>query len=144
MTPMRASRPVVLLGVAWLLAAADDKPPAALEPIYQGQATGIMGSSVDGPANEPVGIIVDVLVDDQGQPRAVVIDFGGFMGVGKRRIAVAWRALHFLPAAQQHRVRIDLTLDQIKATPDFNAGARPVDPPIKMAAPPPGPAAADQ
>lgn len=116
-----------------------DAPPANQELIYQGEATSILGRSVQGPTGDQVGRIVDVLVDDQGQPRAAVIDFGGFMGVGKRRIAVAWRALHFLPAAQQHHIRIDMTVDQIKSTPEFNPAPRPLGPPVTMAAPPPSP-----
>lgn len=126
---------------AALLAAAPalaDDTPANQELIYSGEATGILGRSVYGPSVEQVGRIVDVLVDDQGQPRAAVIDFGGFMGLGNRRIAVAWRALHFLPAAQHH-IRIDLTVDQIKATPDYKPSVKPLGPPMTMAAPPPSP-----
>ena len=136
---MRRLRLLGLLLAAGLLAAADEKPPANLELIYQGQAVGILGRSVDGPDQEKVGQIVDVLVDDQGQPRAAVIDFGGFMGLGKRRIAVAWRALHFLPAAQKKRIRIDLDVDQIKATPEYDPEAQPLGPPTTMAVPPPPP-----
>lgn len=117
----------------------DQPPPATQELIYRGEATSILGRSVHGPDGNQVGRIADVLVDDQGQPRAAVIDFGGFMGVGNRRIAVAWRALHFLPAAQQYHIRIDMTVDQIKATPEYKPAARPLDPPMTMAAPPPSP-----
>lgn len=120
-------------------APSDEAPPATQELIYRGEATSILGRSVHGPDDNQVGRIVDVLVDDQGQPRAAVIDFGGFMGIGKRRIAVAWRALHFLPAAQEYRIRIDMTVDQIKATPEYKPAARPLDPPMTMAAPPPSP-----
>ena len=74
-------------------------PPASQEIIYGGEATSILGRQVTGPDRGAVGRIVDVLVDDTGQPRAVVIDLGGFMGIGNRRIAVAWRALHFAPGA---------------------------------------------
>lgn len=116
-----------------------DTAPATQEVIYSGEATGILGRSVHGPKDEQVGRIVDVLVDDQGQPRAAVIDFGGFMGVGNRRIAVAWRALHFLPAAEQHHIRIDLTVDQISQTPDYKPVPKPLGPPMTMAAPPPPP-----
>ena len=118
---------------------AADTPAAFQELIYSGEAAGILGRSVHGPEDEQVGQIVDVLVDDQGLPRAAVIDFGGFMGVGKRRIAVAWRALHFIPAAEQKAIRIDLTVDQIKETPDFKPVAKPLGPPLTMAAPPPPP-----
>ncbi len=120
-------------------AAPDSAPPANQELIYQGEATGILGRGVHDPAGDQVGRIVDVLVDDQGQPRAAVIDFGGFMGVGNRRIAVAWRALHFLPAAEAHHIRIDMTVDQIKATPDYKPTSRPTDQPMTIAAPPPSP-----
>ena len=44
-----------------------------------------------------MGRIVDVLVDRRGQVRAAIIDFGGFLGVGSRKIAVDWSALHFPP-----------------------------------------------
>ena len=116
-----------------------EQPPANQEIIYKGEATPILGRSVRDPDNNEVGRIVDVLVDDQGQPRAALIDFGGFMGIGNRRIAVAWRALHFLPAAQHYQIRIDLTADQIKATPEYKRAPRPDAPPVTMAAPPPAP-----
>ncbi len=89
------------------------------------------------PDGNEVGRITDVLVDDQGMPRAALIDFGGFMGIGNRRIAVAWRALHFLPAAEQRQIRLEMTVDQIKATPDFKPALRPDAPPVTMAVPPP-------
>lgn len=118
-------------------AAPPSPPPANQELIYKGEATRIIGRTVRDPDNNEVGRIVDVLVDDQGMPRAALIDFGGFMGVGNRRIAVAWRALHFLPAAEQHQIRLDMTADQIKATPDFKPTPRPDAPPVTMAVPPP-------
>jgi hypothetical protein len=40
--------------------------------------------------SEDMGRIVDVIVDRSGQVRAAVIDFGGFLGVGSRKIAVDW------------------------------------------------------
>ncbi len=119
--------------------AAPVPPPANQEIIYKGEATRILGRSVRDPDNNQVGRIVDVLVDDQGVPRAALIDFGGYMGVGNRRIAVAWRALHFLPAAEHFQIRIDMTADQIKETPDFKPVVRADAPPVTMAAPPPPP-----
>ena len=116
--------------------AAPVPPPANQEIIYKGEATRIIGRSVRDPDNNVVGRIVDILVDDQGVPRAALIDFGGYMGVGNRRIAVAWRTLHFLPAAEQHQIRLDMTADQIKETPDFKPAPRADAPPVTMAAPP--------
>src|SRR5215475_12572488 len=61
----------------------------------QQEVQGILGREVRSGANENMGRIVDVLVDRNGQVRAAIIDFGGFLGVGNRKIAVAWNALRF-------------------------------------------------
>ena len=108
-------------------------PPASQELIYQGEATSILGRQVSGPDDKNVGRIVDVLVDDQGQPRAAVVDVGGFLGIGNRRIAVVWRALHFAPEATgEGKIRLEMTVDQIKATPEY----KPISTPVVVAAPP--------
>lgn len=126
--------------LAGTLARADETPPAERAFIYQGEATSILGRVVRDPAGNTVGRIVDVLVDDQGQPRAAVIDFGGFMGIGNRRIAVAWRALHFLPVAEHAQILLEMTADQIKSVPEYKRPpASPDAPPVTVAVPPPAP-----
>ncbi len=66
-----------------------------------------------------MGQIVNVIVDHAGQPRAVVIDFAVFLGVGSRKIAVDWSALHFAPEGKADQVTLDLTPDQLKAAPEY-------------------------
>ena len=111
-------------------------PPAAQEVIYSGEATSILGRVVSGPEDKPVGRIIDVLVDDAGQPRAAVIDVGGFMGIGNRHVAVAWRALRFAANAKgPGDISIDMTAAQIAGTPEFEH----VGKPVTVAAPPPAP-----
>jgi hypothetical protein len=108
-------------------------PPASQELIFQGEATGILGREVDGPDGKTVGRIVDVLVSDLGLPLAVVVDVGGFLGIGNRRIAVVWRALHFTPAASgEGTITLEMTVNQIKATPEY----KPASAPVVVAAPP--------
>jgi hypothetical protein len=54
---------------------------------------------------------------------AAIIDFGGFLGVGSRKIAIEWKALHFVPAAgKPHLVVLELTRDQVKPAPDYKEG----------------------
>lgn len=86
----------------------------------------ILGREVRSTADENMGRIVDVLVDGQGVTRAAIIDFGGFLGVGSRKIAVAWQALHFVPAAEKkYGIVLELTRDQVKPAPEYKEG-RPV------------------
>jgi hypothetical protein len=103
------------------------EPPASQMLIYQGEATSILGRQVTGPDAKTVGRIVDVLVDDLGQPSAVVVDVGGFLGIGVRRIAVVWRALRFMrDPAGEGQILLEMTANQIKATPEYKAADRPV------------------
>jgi hypothetical protein len=84
------------------------------------EVQGILGKEVRSAANENMGRIVDVMVDQSGQARAAVIDFGGFLGVGSRKIAVAWNALRFpLNQKKGERIALELTRDQVRAAPEF-------------------------
>jgi len=81
---------------------------------------GILGKEVRSAADENMGRIVDVIVDRSAQVRAAVIDFGGFLGVGSRKIAVAWDALRFPQDAKKgERIALELTSDQVRAAPEF-------------------------
>jgi hypothetical protein len=87
------------------------------------EARGILGNEVRSAANEDMGRIVDVIVDSAGRTRAAIIDFGGFLGVGSRKIAVEWKALHFVPAAsKRYGIVLELTRDQVKLAPEFKEG----------------------
>jgi PRC-barrel domain len=84
---------------------------------------GILGKEVRSATGENMGRIVDVVVDRSGQVRAAVIDFGGFLGVGSRKIAVDWNALHFpRPGDKAGRVTLEFTRDQLKAGPEYQDG----------------------
>ena len=59
------------------------------------ELTGLLGHAVVDAGGSELGRIVDLLADAQGRVRAVVVDVGGFMGLGNRKVAVAWSALRF-------------------------------------------------
>jgi sporulation protein YlmC with PRC-barrel domain len=102
--------------------AATEVPPAVVI-LKSHQLEGILGKEVRSATGENMGRIVDVVVDPSGQVRAAVIDFGGFLGVGSRKIAVDWSALSFPPANDKAgRVTLEFTRDQVKAGPEFQAG----------------------
>jgi hypothetical protein len=101
-------------------AAAPLVPPPSVTVINAVDAHGILGRDVRGAANEDMGRIVDVIVDRGGLVRAAVIDFGGFLGVGSRRIVVDWSALHFWNVANPNKsITLELTRDQVKAAPEY-------------------------
>jgi hypothetical protein len=93
--------------------------PPAVQSVAAEDAEAILGQRVTDTEGEEIGRLVDVLVDANSQPQAAVIDFGGFMGVGNRKIAVHWSALHFNPADPKNKVVLNMTQDQIKTAPEF-------------------------
>jgi hypothetical protein len=82
----------------------------------------VLGREVRSVADENMGRIVDIIVDRSGQVRAGVIDFGGFLGVGSRKIAVDWSILRFGSGEKSDRVVVDLTRAQVKAAPEYKGG----------------------
>ena len=112
--------------LAFLLAAAPTPPAGEVQQVPPEQALAILGQKVADPEGKDIGQLVDVLIDRDGQPQAAVIDFGGFMGVGSRKIAVHWSTLHFAPGDTKHPVTLDLTPDQIKAAPEYKDVTKPV------------------
>jgi hypothetical protein len=83
----------------------------------------ILGKEVRSSADEHMGRIVNVITDRSVQPRAAIIDFGGFLGIGSRRLAVDWNLLHFRPAGDESgSMIVELTADQVRAAPEYKEG----------------------
>jgi PRC-barrel domain len=99
-------------------------PPPTVTVIEAADAHGVLGRDVRSTTGDDMGRIVDVIVDRAGQVRAAVIDFGGFLGVGSRKIVVDWNALHFGQIANKgESITLELTKDQVKAAPEYKEDA---------------------
>jgi hypothetical protein len=100
--------------------AKEPAPPPSVTIIAPREAHGVLGRDVRSPTDEDMGRIVDVIVDRAGVVRAAVIDFGGFLGVGSRKIVVDWNALHFGQIANKgDRITLELTKEQVNAAPEY-------------------------
>jgi PRC-barrel domain len=113
--------------------------PENLEPLPPTEVINILGRKVRGTNNEDLGLVVDVVVDAEGTARAAVIDFGGFLGVGSRKIAVDWRLLRFSPGIRDHPVSLSLGRPEIQAAPEYKPDAASA----AMVGPPERPSSAD-
>ncbi len=91
--------------------------------VIDGQAAeSLLGKKVQSVKGEDLGRIVDVIVDKVGQIRAAVIDFGGFLGVGSRKIAVDWHAIHMTPDGKLDHLVVSLPQDQLRSAPAYKEG----------------------
>jgi hypothetical protein len=133
---------LIALGAAMPVSVAEDNPapartdqpdngspanPPGISPavpiLESHELQGILGKEVRSATDENMGRIVDVVVDRTGQVHAAVIDFGGFLGVGSRKIAVDWAALRFpRPGDKAGHVTLEFTRDQVKAGPEYHDG----------------------
>ena len=82
----------------------------------------LLGKSVRAMNGDDLGRIIDVIIDRDGRPRAAVIDFGGFLGVGSRKIAVDWRVLKFTTEGKVGRLVLQLNRNQVRVSPEYKAG----------------------
>jgi sporulation protein YlmC with PRC-barrel domain len=86
------------------------------------EVSAILGKNVRSNTGEDMGRIIDVIVSRDGQIRAAIIDFGGFLGIGVRKIAVDWRALNFAPASKPGTITLDMTRNQVRLAPEYKRG----------------------
>jgi hypothetical protein len=104
---------------------ADGDAPGTV--IMQGKTlASMLGREVRTRVEEDVGRIIDLLADRNGQVQAAVIELGGFLGIGTRKIAVEWSALSFEPKGPQSVVILEMTRDQLRMAPEY----RPSEPAI--------------
>ena len=121
-----APPPVVQPAPAPAMSAVQPPPPVVpAEQVAPTELTGLLGHAVVDAGGTEFGRIVDLLADGQGRVRAVVVDVGGFMGLGNRKVAVAWSALRFAVGEKGPVMSIVIPPDRIKSWADYIAG-RPV------------------
>jgi hypothetical protein len=94
-------------------------PPPRMTVFHRAES--VLGKTLTGASGESAGRIVDVLADPTGRVCAAVVDFGGFMGVGSRRIAVDWHDLRF----EGSKITVDLTPEKLSRAPQVREG-RPI------------------
>jgi len=129
--PPAGDQPAAPAAPAPAAAPAATPPPAEAPPGSAGtpatvlddqQVVAILGRNVRGREGEDMGRIVDVIVNRSGQVRAAIIDFGGFLGVGSRKVAVDWSALRFEPTGKPDRITVDLARNSVRLAPEYKEG----------------------
>ncbi|PAP99455.1 PRC-barrel domain-containing protein [Mesorhizobium mediterraneum] len=110
--------------------AVQDTAPAAPIPRAEGSlVTNIIGESVyNGTADdaENIGNVSDVVFDENGQAKSVVIGVGGFLGVGAKNVTFDYSKLQWAERNGDRWLIAQTTKDELTAQPDFDR--KPYDP----------------
>lgn len=81
----------------------------------------LKGINVYGTNDEHIGTIGDLALNEDGSVDALIIDFGGFLGIGTKPVAVAFEDLSFLADPNNNRsLVLPITREQMEAAPAFN------------------------
>ena len=124
-SPLTTSCGLAPMGAAFAASAlkyAGNGPPAAEirpEAATHNTLESVLGREVRTSTDRDVGRIIDVLVDRNGRVEAVVIEFGGFLGIGTRKIAVDWSAVRFDAGGDRSVLPVDVTHDQLRIAPEY-------------------------
>jgi sporulation protein YlmC with PRC-barrel domain len=84
-------------------------------------ADDLTGTDVYGPNDEHIGTVGDLVLGEDDTIDAVIIDFGGFLGIGVKQVAVAYENLQFLGDEAGNRILVlNMTREQMEQAPEYN------------------------
>jgi hypothetical protein len=104
----------LLLGPPLAVARAAEGGQASAVPF---KLESVLGRDVSTSPDGDAGRIIDLLVDRDGTVRAAVVEFGGFLGIGTRKIAIEWAAFRF----SGRSIAVEVSREQIRSAPDYKA-----------------------
>lgn len=110
--------------------ASDNPVIVVLPPVTQGAAPAhfliddLDDEDVYGVDGAKIGEIEDFVVDTEGQIAAVVVEVGGFLGIGEKEVLVDWSALDIQVTDGDLRVNAPtLTREELEAAADVDVDA---------------------
>ena len=84
-------------------------------------AENLTGATVAGPNGDDIAEVGDLLLTDDGQIEAMLIDFGGFLGIGQKRVAVSLDNLEFASDEGGNIILYSsFTKEQLEAQPEYD------------------------
>ena len=105
------------------------RPPqstrSALTEIPSGElkAEELIGTKVYGANDENIGEISDIILSQDGKVDAVILDVGGFLGMGEKPVAIGFEKLAFMTDKDGKKyLYTKFTKEQLEAQPAYDKG----------------------
>ena len=84
-------------------------------------ADNLIGTTVYGPDDSSIGSVGDIALTPEGQVDAVIVDVGGFLGIGAKPVAVAMDNLQFMrDSGGSMYLSTAFTQEQLEAAPEYD------------------------
>lgn len=99
-------------------------PPAPVVPVpiiatrllSSNDTRGLLDARVQRPDGKTVGRAIDMFVDKNGKPQALLVNLSGFMGIGDRKVRFPWSAFTFNMATKKMAVTLAVPRGQPPAS----------------------------
>jgi sporulation protein YlmC with PRC-barrel domain len=98
---------------------ADASRPAALNADGSINASKVVGVNVVNNANDTVGEISEVLLDDSGKVSGVVVDVGGFLGIGTHPVKLGWNQVKMVNKDGKLQAIVNMDKNALKQMPEY-------------------------
>ncbi|MVA96667.1 PRC-barrel domain containing protein [Nitratireductor sp. CAU 1489] len=95
---------------------------SSLEPLASDQisAEELIGTTVYGVDDENIGEIGDVVLSQDGDVDAIIVDVGGFLGIGEKEVAIGMDNLEFMTDGNGNRyLYTAFTQEELEAQPAY-------------------------
>jgi sporulation protein YlmC with PRC-barrel domain len=99
-----------------------DKAHLASMPQDAFRADDLMGKELKSRQNdERIGSVSDLIIDNDGQIVAVVVEVGEFLGMGEKEVAIPWDSVERTARAGEagHEFRVTASRDTLRDAPEF-------------------------
>lgn len=113
-----ATRPVEDTSGMQDTAAYGDLPPE------ERTAERLTGANAYTPEGEDIATVEELLLDADGKATHVVMDVGGFLGIGSRKVAIEIDQVEIMwnDADNDVRIQVPMTEDELNALPEYQEG----------------------
>jgi len=84
------------------------------------RASTMIGQAVYAPDNKSIGTVADLVMQKDGNTRAALVDVGGFLGIGSKRVAIPFDQIKVVPDSQNNnapRLTVAMTRAELEQAP---------------------------
>jgi len=80
----------------------------------------LKGIDVISPTGQKLGDTEDFVLSSDGKVDSVIVEFGGFLGMGKKEVAVAYPGKFLVGPNNERYLMLNVTKEQLEAQPAYN------------------------
>jgi sporulation protein YlmC with PRC-barrel domain len=84
-------------------------------------ASQVIGLNVRNNSDDSIGKISELVVNQDGKVQGVVVDVGGFLGIGAHPVMLKWNQVKIGPRDGSIEASVDMTKDTLKQMPAYNS-----------------------